>query len=499
MLRNDSAIRAINLEHQSCRGLMRWLTLWTILLSFALRMYALGADSFWNDEAGQAFVTIQTDINGILNIARSHAMAMPLDYLVTATVGQLGHTEGVLRLPSVFWSILASLLYLAFVKKVCQSQAVALLTIYILGLSPIHIQYAQELRFYAALLFFSIASNLVLLRACRESRLKNWLIYVTVTGIGAYFHPYVLFTAINGVAYLLLNHRASLRKGSKVFGQLVLSSLSLALIFLPGYLYFAGNENFQYDLLPWGGTILNNVRIGMGWRSVSYSPTLPVHEAWHWVLVVLSILGIITVFARFARNSTLIAFVIGSVLQIGVILLADWVKGYWFTYRQLIHLAPVFMILAAIGLDSAISYVQRSEVQKKILLILSLILLSVAVFSSLTTYYSFEKSNGRLVTDYLLQTYQSPLPVYIIPGYEEKIYRWYLLQHESDRGILEKIVPLDWDTLTLKKNESQSASYLLLPVILSTEEQGTLSQLGYHQVYKPAGNWRGSRAVWITK
>ena len=83
----------------------RLLLLW-ILLTFALRVHALGSQSLWYDEA----VTAQVVQQGLAELARWTAddIQPPLYYAITAAwVQWAGLSEWALRFPSLFFAVVS--------------------------------------------------------------------------------------------------------------------------------------------------------------------------------------------------------------------------------------------------------------------------------------------------------------------------------------------------------------------------------------------------------
>jgi predicted membrane-bound mannosyltransferase len=78
-----------------------------LVLGTFLRLWQLGQDSLWNDEAGVALVSLSPSLSEMIEAIRSHAMAMPLDYFLTRLMVNLSLDEAVLRLPSAVFGILA--------------------------------------------------------------------------------------------------------------------------------------------------------------------------------------------------------------------------------------------------------------------------------------------------------------------------------------------------------------------------------------------------------
>src|SRR5664279_2731165 len=77
-----------------------------MLLGLGLRLNQLGRDSFWHDEVDVAIAVQQPTLDGALAVARTHVMALPLDYVVDWVVGRACMSESCLRLPAVVWGIL---------------------------------------------------------------------------------------------------------------------------------------------------------------------------------------------------------------------------------------------------------------------------------------------------------------------------------------------------------------------------------------------------------
>ena len=82
-------------------------------------------------------------------------------------------------------------------------------------------------------------------------------------------------------------------------------------------------------------------------------------------------------------------------------------------------------------------------------LIVSLVVTGLIALPRISEYYRFPKSNGEQLAAELQQVYRDHLPVYVIPGYEEKVYRFYLLTEGSSRSveIVQALHPMSWEDL----------------------------------------------------
>jgi predicted membrane-bound mannosyltransferase len=94
----------LNLKTRFSGALYPALFLLILLLSLGLRLYHLGAISLWYDEVGVAMAAMEATLAGAIRIAREHAAAMPLDYVVAwVVVRLLGNAEWALRLAPALW------------------------------------------------------------------------------------------------------------------------------------------------------------------------------------------------------------------------------------------------------------------------------------------------------------------------------------------------------------------------------------------------------------
>jgi len=170
---------------------LQWLCLGLILvLGTALRFYRLDHASLWGDEINVAVVSLGS-IRQALEGARSHESAPPLDYLVVRFLARCaGTSEFSLRFGAVAWGILSIALSFQLGRRLAGAW-VGIGSALLLAVSPFHIWYSREAKFYAALVFFSLLSNLVFLLASHRPRARNWLLHCLVNCVGIYFHAFI--------------------------------------------------------------------------------------------------------------------------------------------------------------------------------------------------------------------------------------------------------------------------------------------------------------------
>lgn len=475
-----------------------------LLVGFGLRVFQLGHDSLWNDEAGQAIAALQPTIRGMLVTERSHVFAMPLDYLVSRFVGQIGVSETILRFPSVIWGTLA--LALCFVwARMLAGRRVATLATVLLSLSTVGVHYSQEMRPYAALLCFSLLSNILLFRAIDRNGAKDWLGFIVAAGVGAYFHPFVLLSTVNGVVYLALR-RVSRQPCPKALPPHTISHLALALVILPGVIYFGPQNPLDRRLLQWGDSIPHLVAQGLGLSAVPYAQATSAVGAWELAVAIFAVTGMVWVILHSRRYPRFAAALLGAAAQVTLILVADTFSQYWFLPRQLVHLAPVTLIAAALGMATVIDLLAGWRVSRghqlaswghNAVLAGLAALVCLAALPRLADYYRFPKSTGRQVTARILRTYRPGDLILVFPDYEEEIYRFYLLQTLNAGEVSRALRPTTWADLTQSVPGATSTAYLVTPALISRAQLANLTALGFRELCCPEPRWYGTQLLFV--
>ena len=220
-----------------------WLVL-IILLATTVRLYRLGYQSLWYDEAfawAAASIDLKTSIEAIL----SDGNQPPLYYSVLRLFLWLGRNEEIVRLPSAIWGILAvPLIYK--IGRLCFGRRVGLVSALWLGLSPLHVWYCQEARMYTMVVFFSLGSVYFFLRLLRQNERRLWAGFIVLTAAGYLTNYSAFLISLVQFAFIVCTFRLNYR-------LLRRWTISQALAFLP--------------LLPWLVALLSREvkSFGFGW------------------------------------------------------------------------------------------------------------------------------------------------------------------------------------------------------------------------------------------
>lgn len=479
-----------------------WLILGSILLlALGLRIYQISQDSLWYDEAGVVLAAQASTAVETLKIAQTHVAAMPFNYLQTRFLLLFGDQEGWLRLPSAFWGTLA-VLALYWLAKDLTSEKTALIAAALFAVHPFHIQYSQELRFYASGSFFYLIGTVLLLRAFKKDRLKDWAWAAVVILLGAYDFPFTVFAWFNAlvIAVCLSGTGPQIRR--RLF-HLGLTGLAVGLLFLPGYLLFGRIGTFSYD--PSAANAVRSLMIGMGWLPMNYS--VGNTPLWFGALLFLGAVIGLVVNVR-ARRWGLLGWLGAVVIEIGIILAADFASNYFAAPRQFLAFLPVGLLLSAsvpaAWMDLAhpvgmrVSDLRQRAVFLKINRVLGSLCLAVVLLTAIPAlhhYYQAPKSYAREVTSVLVERLTSTDKVYIVPRYEPLVFRYYTAKQGYPYQE-EQWIGLQRDDLA-QQNFGSGTSYLITHNDWTDEQEELIFNLGFQVLWDRPGYDIGAHRLYI--
>jgi mannosyltransferase len=187
-LENGQA-NSIGIERLGLETKMIWLVLG---IGALLRLATLGVQSLWLDE-GVSFWTVNRSLPGLIELLSDYIR--PLFFLVLYPAYLLGGQEWLLRLPSALAGV-ASLGLFYLLGQVLFDRPTALLATALLALSPLHLWYSQEARFYALVGFLALSAVYFAVRGLKYNRLNDWVLFGIFEGIG-------LWTEASAVWFIL--------------------------------------------------------------------------------------------------------------------------------------------------------------------------------------------------------------------------------------------------------------------------------------------------------
>ncbi len=420
-----------------------------ILAGFLLRIYHLGKYSLWNDEAGQALAASQPTLSGLLDIARNHVMAMPFDYFVTRLLIGINHAEGFIRFPSVIWSTLS--LYVCYkLSRRFLDEKIALLATWLLAVNPLMIFFAQEMRFYAALGFFSLFTTYLLIVGIEEGTLAPWIWLVIFSIIGAFFHPYVILSGVTGflyTAYLWMTQKDV----SHTAIRYLCAYLVIGGVFYSAVLIYKPTTSSSAALLQYNDSFLDVFAQGFGFEIINLCSNTLQWGIGETLTLFFTLLGVIGLAAHY-KGKALVLFLSLPVQILAIIALDTW-RNYWFVYRQIIHLIPYICILMAVGLAESYVFITRrikgSARLPQAAFAGLLLIVSLSAIPGITYYYGVEKSNGKQIAqELILRNGEEPgSKIFVLPAYEVKVYQYYLGYYFEQPQLFSNLRSGDWDNI----------------------------------------------------
>ncbi len=165
------------------------------LLAMFLRLFQLGAESFWYDETWTALFSSRP-ASAILRGVN------PLPHMVAHLSLWLGRSEFILRLgPALAGVLLIPATYL--LGRTLYRRIEGLTAAGILTVSLYAIYHSQDLRFYSWQMLFSTLTLAFLLRGLTHRRWHDWVGFAVATALNLYTHPFALFALASEGLYAL--------------------------------------------------------------------------------------------------------------------------------------------------------------------------------------------------------------------------------------------------------------------------------------------------------
>jgi uncharacterized membrane protein len=209
-----------------------------LVLGASLILYQLDNKSLWYDEfsvrnlSSKGFAAIWQET---YNTGRNPSWFWYFLHFFTGAEGDYAPRFA----PALFGILNIALIY-ALGRKLF-SKAVGIIAALMLALSPLHLNYAQEIREYSALISMSMFATLTLLSALANNRSRDWALFAVATTGLVTVHAYGLLPAVAlgvfAIVHLILDYQKSpptqrQKVGAKGLG-FALSTFGVAVAWIP--------------------------------------------------------------------------------------------------------------------------------------------------------------------------------------------------------------------------------------------------------------------------
>lgn len=179
------------------------------VIGAGLRLYNLGFNSLWLDEAATYSLSV-VPLGQIWTNMAAGEFNPPLFFIIQHFMIMIGNTEIALRImPALFGIATIPVIYL--VGKEFMDKYVGLIITAAFTLSPFLVVYSQEARAYSLLLLLCAAMLLFFLKAMPSNHLIDWLPFAGIAVLAIWTHFYSFVFIVTLVAYAGVIHRGNLK------------------------------------------------------------------------------------------------------------------------------------------------------------------------------------------------------------------------------------------------------------------------------------------------
>lgn len=209
-------------------GLYHYLFLITILLlAGTLRFYRLGEWSFWIDEI--------YSLRGVQSAVASNQIALPIStLLMSASVRSFGVSEWSMRLAPVLIGLASLPMLYLLVHKLFDRQ-VALVAMLLLAISPWHLYWSQNARFYTTLLLLYLVALITFYWALEWGKLRLLIISLILLLLAIQERLFAAFLIPTVICYLCLLNVLPLEKHSYFTFRRLLLAIAIPLLIFALY------------------------------------------------------------------------------------------------------------------------------------------------------------------------------------------------------------------------------------------------------------------------
>ena len=369
-----------------------------IILGAALRLFQLGAESFWFDEAYSVWVARHSLV---WQFSLSMQRIFPLLYYVLLHFWlRLGSSELVVRALSALVGI-GSIAALYALARDLFDRRTGLLSAFFLAVSPLHLWFSQEARMYILAAGLGICSAHCLLLALRtyaqpgsEQRRRPWLWlgYIVSTALAVNAHYFALFLIPFHnlfVLYVLLRKRPD----RSLLWQWFLCQAAVGLLSLAGLAgVFSDESRYWWSLLdalhgaPRLGDLLRLLfHFSLG-TTVESSLLLKAALLAFGGCAAWSVLQVRNGRLRLHIDEGLLFTLLYLLVPLGTVFVYSQVRSSW-VLRYLFPFLPPYCILLARGLLNLPARLPR--------IVLALVLLLLTLWPLVNTYRIQQKEDWR--------------------------------------------------------------------------------------------------------
>ncbi|RPJ49140.1 MAG: hypothetical protein EHM19_01165 [Candidatus Latescibacterota bacterium] len=324
------------------------------LAALLLRLFRIGAESLWLDEAYSWRLASDGPLS-ILEGARGNRHTPPLYYFLLHYWMAFGDSEWALRsLSAVLGAAATPLVYL--LGKSLRGERAGLLAAGASAVSPFLVYYGQEARGYTLLLALVLLQALFARRFLLAGRGRDAIGFAAAAVLALYTHYYAAFLLVGWNALLLFD----LRRTPRALGIWIACQIAIGLAYLPWMLRlldggFGGGQTFRRFLflqLPY-----TFFRFNAGYGLLPLSPEAK--TSWTdflvrnipWIAAFCVVFGILVWRGarRLASDPAVLRFLVVPLAVTCLLSIAVSLRSNLISERYLLAIFPFYLLIAVEG------------------------------------------------------------------------------------------------------------------------------------------------------
>lgn len=231
-----------------------------VIVASAIRFYNPTFRSLWGDEAHSLYSALEISKHNVIpsSINLVNDSHMPVYFLLlSAWIKMFGPGEYALRLLSVIVGIVAVMAFYSFAREIFDEPA-ALISAFLLTISPLAIMHSQEIRVYGVMLLFAIMSYKYYWRLySRKIDPCNLMGYFVFTLLLLFTHIYAILVLLAEglVALYFLWREKNIRRFLIIAGMQLLALVLAAPIYVRMVIYgfstiISGSSDMAFQVFP---------------------------------------------------------------------------------------------------------------------------------------------------------------------------------------------------------------------------------------------------------
>ncbi len=404
-----------------------------LVAAFILRMYQLGQQSFWYDEACSLAFAARSP----WSIFSDHYFLRPFYFLFLNLWSHIfGISEIISRLPSVVFGV--GSVYL--IKKLGEEmfdRRVGLAAAFFLAFSYFHIVWSQQARNYSLLVFLCLAAGLFFFRLTRKSSLKYYLFYAGAVVLSLLTSLVGGLMIVPAIVYAYFQRHSFHKKNWFIAHGIIGAALCLMLVFS---LIMSGSIKEDIQASNSGMPVLSRIidllgSFSYGGGKIAQGATANrMDESLHSIHFIVFVFFLVFYWIgimgslRFQKQR-LVYLLLWQWSPVLVLVIASFISGIsWFNPKYLIFTMPAFYLIVARG----VCCIQGKGFMA--FLLGGLVCLNAVSFKEY--YYPYDHSSWRELAA-VLKTEVHSQDVIILAPQEQLVSFW--LYYDKDQQFLSRM------------------------------------------------------------